>query len=108
MLYTKELPSAFAKYLLATAYGPRRTKVFLCVPIQYVLAVSVLCVHLLCMYSVCVRACVCVCVICGKLCVDMCMCTRNCMHMFGVSAHCAVDMCVPDMCNTYFHQAQQK
>ena len=30
---------------------------------------------------------------CGELCVDMCMCTRNCMHMFGVSAHCAVGVC---------------
>ena len=51
------------------------------------------------MYSVCV--CVCVCMMCGELCVDVCMCTRNCMHMFGVSTCCAVDMCVPDMCNTF-------
>ena len=42
---------------------------------------------------VCVHACVCVCVcgVCGELCVDMCI--LNCMHIFGVSAHCAVDMC---------------
>ena len=75
------------------------------------LDVSVLCVHLLCMYCVCVCVCVCVvcvCVICGKLCVDMCMCTHNCMHMFGVSAHSAVEMCVLNMCNTYLYQPQQK
>ena len=35
----------------------------------------------------------CVCVMCGELCVDACMCIRNCMHMFGVPAHCAVDVC---------------
>ena len=65
--------------------------------LQSMLALSVLCVHLLCIQCVCVCVCVggCVrgCVICGKLCVDMCM--------FGVSAHCAVDMCVPDMCHTF-------
>ena len=32
---------------------------------------------------------------------DVCMCTHNCMHKFGVSAHCAVDMCVLDMRNTF-------
>ena len=29
------------------------------------------------------------------------MCTHNFMHMFGVSAHFAVDMCVLDMCSTF-------
>ena len=42
-----------------------------------------------------------VCGICGNLCVDVCMCTLNCMCMFGVSAHCAVDLCVLDTCNTF-------
>ena len=50
--------------------------------------------------------CVCVmcgelCVMCGELCVDVCMCKHNCMHIFGVSAHCAVDKCVLDMLNTF-------
>ena len=35
------------------------------------------------------------------MCMDVCMCTHNFMHMFGVSAHFAVDMCVLDMCNTF-------
>ena len=43
----------------------------------------------------------CVCGMCGELCVDVRICTCNCMHMFGVSAHCAVDMCVLDKCNTF-------
>ena len=47
------------------------------------------------MYSVCA----CVCVLCGELCVVVCMCTRNCMHTFGVSARCAVDVC-SGLCNT--------
>ena len=37
---------------------------------------------------------------CGELCVDVCMCKRNCRHIVGVFAHCAVDICVLDMCNT--------
>ena len=82
-----------AKHLLATAYGPRRnlkqnsfvydmndSPCLLCVCLVCTLAVHVQCV--------CVRACVCV-----ELCVDVCMCTHNCMHMFSVSARCAVDVC---------------
>ena len=55
-----------------------------------------LCVCLVCTLAVhvqCVCVCVRVCVMCGELCVDVCMCTRNCMHIFGVSARCAVDVC---------------
>ena len=42
-----------------------------------------------CMCGVCACVCACVCVVWW----DVCMCTRNCMHMFGVSARCAVDVC---------------
>ena len=66
----------------------------LCVCLVCTLAVHVQCV------CVCVCACVRVlksqvqlCVMCGELCVDVCMYTCNCMHMFSVSARCAVDVC---------------
>ena len=52
---------------------------------------------------VCVWVWVCVCVVCGELCVDVCMWTRNCIHMFGVSACCAVDVCSGHV--YYLHQA---
>ena len=62
-----------------------------------------MCVCVFVCNCVCVCLCVtvCVCVMCGELCVDVCMCTHNCMHIFGVSAHCAVDTCVLDMFNTF-------
>ena len=65
-----------------------------------VLAMCLFCVYTCCACTVC-KLCVYVCA-CGKLCVNVCVCTRNCMHMFGVSAHLAVDICVSDMCNRTF------
>ena len=67
-------------------YGMNDNSCLLCVCFVLTLAVHV---H-------CVWACVC------------CMCTRNCMRMFGVSARCAVDMCVPDMCNTCTKHSRSK
>ena len=72
-------------------YDMNDSPCLLCVCLVCTLAVHIQCV------CVCVRACVRararVCVMCGELCVDVCMCTHNCLHMFGVSAHCAVGMC---------------